>query len=58
MFGPLGMGEMKPPQKKHAGFSPCFHVPGFHFGCLFLTQTHLLLGKTWQAEQLEAGVTG
>ena len=24
-----------------AGFSPCFHLPGFHFGCLFLTHPQM-----------------
>ena len=24
-----------------AGFSPCFHLPGFYFGYQFLTHTHL-----------------
>ena len=25
-----------------AGFGPCFHVPGFHFGHLFLTHSHIV----------------
>ena len=24
-----------------AGYSPCFHLPGFHFGYLFLTHSHV-----------------
>ena len=24
-----------------AGFSPCYHLPGFHFGYTFLTQSHM-----------------
>ena len=27
-----------------AGLSPCFHLPGFYIGCLFLTHTQ---GVTW-----------
>ena len=26
------------------GFSPCFHLPGFHLGYLFLTHSHMQLG--------------
>ena len=31
------------PKQNHqgtAGFSPWFHLPGFHFGCPFLTHSH------------------
>ena len=28
-----------------ADYSPCFHLPGFHFGYLFLTHSHM--GSTW-----------
>ena len=24
-----------------AGFGPCFHLPGFHFGYIFLTHSHM-----------------
>ena len=26
-----------------AGFSPCFHLPGFRFGYLFLTHSHIYI---------------
>ena len=29
-----------------AGFGPCFHLPGFHFGTGFLSHSHMLSGQT------------
>ena len=26
-----------------AGFGPCCHLPGFHFGCIFLTHSHMYI---------------
>ena len=37
---PFGYGSQLDHQGT-AGFSLCFHLPGFHFGYLFLTHTHL-----------------
>ena len=31
--------KIKPPGK--TGFGPCFHLPGSHFGYLFLNHSHL-----------------
>ena len=30
-----------------AGFAPCFHFPGFHFGTLFLSHNHILARCAW-----------
>ena len=30
-----------PPPRKTSGFSPCVHLPGFHFGYLSLTHSHM-----------------
>ena len=38
----MGMGSKLIHQGK-AGSSPCFHLPGFHFGYLFLTRSHILV---------------
>ena len=37
----MGMGQNQN-QQGTAGFSPCFHLPGFRFGYLFLTHSHML----------------
>ena len=36
---PYGYGS-KLSHQGTAGFGPCVHLPGFHFGYLFLTHTH------------------
>ena len=38
---PYGYGS-KLKSRGYAGFGPCFHFPGFHFGIGFLSHTHLL----------------
>ena len=40
----MGMGQKNNPRKT-AGFSPCVHLPGFHFGYLFLTHSHKQVAK-------------
>ena len=39
--GQLGMGQNETTRNWTAGFGPCFHLPGFHFGHLFLTHCQL-----------------
>ena len=39
LLGALGYGSKL--RHQTAGFSPCFHLPGFHLGYLFLTHSHL-----------------
>ena len=39
---PCGCGS-KLTQQRTAGFSPWFHLPGFHFGYFFLTHSHGIL---------------
>ena len=40
LMGDMGMGS-KFNRHKTAGSSPCFHLPGSHFGHLFLTRSHI-----------------
>ena len=40
---PFGYGS-KLNHQGTAGLSPCFHLPGFHFGYLFLTHSHFRRG--------------
>ena len=35
-----------------AGFGPCYCLAGFHFGCLFLTHSHLIPGSRHPAEHV------
>ena len=37
----LGMGQNEATRNWTTGFSHCFHLPGCHFGYLFLTHSHL-----------------
>ena len=38
----MGMGQNKSHQGT-AGFGPCLHLPGFHFGYLFLTHSQMMM---------------
>ena len=41
-FGdPVGMGQNLIIRVWAAGLSPCFHLPGFHFGYIFLNHSHV-----------------
>ena len=33
--------RLKIKQEGYAGVGPCFHLPGFHFGTVFLSHSHL-----------------
>ena len=41
LYGMSMRGGSKLNHQETAGFSPCFHLPGFHFGYLFLTHSHV-----------------
>ena len=40
-----------------AGFSPCFHLPRFHLGYLFLTHSHLLASEMPHRQQTPSPAT-
>ena len=37
----MGVGQNKTTRNWTAGFCPWFQLPGFHFGYLFLTHSHI-----------------
>ena len=38
----------------YAGFGPCFHLPGFHFGTGFLSHSHMdVSSKLWFLKMVE-----
>ena len=41
----LGCGSKLNDRRGYAGFGPCFHLPGFHFGTGFLSHSHLASGR-------------
>ena len=43
----LGMGQNQTTRNWTAGFSPWFHLPGFHLGYLLLTHSHF---KSWEGD--------
>ena len=47
-FNPFGYGS-KLNHPGTAGFSPCFHFPGLHFGYLFLTHSHFAAVRNFRA---------
>lgn len=44
------VGQNDSTRKKTAGFSICVHLPGFHFGYVFLTRSHFEINQQimWQ----------
>ena len=44
----------------YAGFGPCFHLPGFHFGTGFLSQPfeHSYASRCVTIERRAVGLTG
>ena len=42
----MGVGQNETTRKWTAGFGPCFHLPGFHVGYLFLTHSSMSRSKS------------